>query len=71
MKREFIAHSMPAPSKRNQQPKDVDHKLENAHLEQQDQSEQAQQPQREIGGPAGPEPTRYGDWEIGGIARDF
>lgn len=26
---------------------------------------------REIGGPKGPEPTRYGDWEVGGIASDF
>lgn len=26
---------------------------------------------REIGGPSGPEPTRYGDWEVGGIASDF
>ena len=26
---------------------------------------------KEIGGPAGPEPTRYGDWERKGIARDF
>lgn len=26
---------------------------------------------REIGGPAGPEPTRYGDWEIGGRCTDF
>lgn len=25
----------------------------------------------EKGGPAGPEPTRYGDWERGGIAVDF
>jgi len=25
----------------------------------------------ELGGPAGPEPTRYGDWEKGGIASDF
>lgn len=25
----------------------------------------------EEGGPAGPEPTRYGDWEKGGIASDF
>ena len=25
----------------------------------------------EHGGPAGPEPTRYGDWERGGIAVDF
>jgi hypothetical protein len=25
----------------------------------------------EVGGPDGPEPTRYGDWEKGGIASDF
>ena len=25
----------------------------------------------ELGGPAGPEPTRYGDWERKGIAVDF
>ena len=25
----------------------------------------------EQGGPEGPEPTRYGDWEIGGRALDF
>lgn len=25
----------------------------------------------EIDGPKGPEPTRYGDWEKGGIASDF
>lgn len=27
--------------------------------------------QRELGGPKGPEPTRYGDWEKKGIACDF
>jgi hypothetical protein len=26
---------------------------------------------KEINGPAGPDPTRYGDWEINGIAADF
>jgi hypothetical protein len=26
---------------------------------------------RERGGPAGPEPTRYGDWERKGVAVDF
>jgi hypothetical protein len=25
----------------------------------------------EIGGPKGPEPTRFGDWEVNGIASDF
>jgi hypothetical protein len=28
-------------------------------------------PPREIGGPKGPEPTRYGDWEVGGRCTDF
>ncbi len=27
--------------------------------------------QKEIGGPKGEEPTRYGDWERGGRAVDF
>ena len=27
--------------------------------------------QREINGPSGPEPTRFGDWERKGIASDF
>ena len=26
---------------------------------------------KEIGGPQGPDPIRYGDWEKGGIASDF
>lgn len=26
---------------------------------------------REIGGPKGLEPTRYGDWEVGGRCSDF
>jgi hypothetical protein len=26
---------------------------------------------REHGGPKGPEPTRYGDWEVNGIVSDF
>ena len=28
-------------------------------------------PPREIGGPTGPEPTRYGDWEKNGRCIDF
>jgi len=28
-------------------------------------------PPKESGGPSGPEPTRYGDWENKGIASDF
>jgi hypothetical protein len=28
-------------------------------------------PPKEIGGPTGPEPTRYGDWEVKGRCTDF
>ena len=28
-------------------------------------------PAKEVGGRDGPEPTRYGDWEVKGIASDF
>ncbi|MBR1269483.1 DUF1674 domain-containing protein [Bradyrhizobium sp. AUGA SZCCT0222] len=31
----------------------------------------AQPAQKELQGPKGPEPTRYGDWERKGIASDF
>jgi hypothetical protein len=33
--------------------------------------EEKAKPAPEIGGRGGPEPTRYGDWEKGGIASDF
>lgn len=31
----------------------------------------AEEHAKEVGGRNGPEPTRYGDWEKGGIAVDF
>ncbi len=31
----------------------------------------AQEPASELGGPSGPEPTRYGDWERKGRCIDF
>ncbi len=34
-------------------------------------NEKQQSRPREIGGPQGPEPTRYGDWEVKGRASDF
>jgi hypothetical protein len=36
-----------------------------------DQRAAANPPPKEIGGRAGPDPTRYGDWEKNGIASDF
>jgi hypothetical protein len=37
--------------------------------QQRDAAEQAAA--KELGGRAGPDPVRYGDWENGGIASDF
>lgn len=45
-----------------------------ARAEEQTRREQAGDPKpesKEIGGPEGPEPTRYGDWERKGICVDF
>lgn len=35
------------------------------------QAEEEARRARELGGPEGPEPTRYGDWEKKGICYDF
>jgi hypothetical protein len=35
------------------------------------QAEPAKVPPREVGGRQGPEPTRYGDWEVRGRCIDF
>jgi len=32
---------------------------------------EAVEPVKEVGGPGGPEPTRYGDWEKKGLTSDF
>ena len=37
----------------------------------QTQKEAPKEIAKEIGGRKGPEPTRYGDWEKGGICSDF
>lgn len=33
--------------------------------------EKKKKPKKELGGPKGPEPTRFGDWERGGRCIDF
>ncbi|HEX5420431.1 MAG TPA: DUF1674 domain-containing protein [Gammaproteobacteria bacterium] len=35
------------------------------------EAEPRREPQPEVGGPKGPEPTRYGDWERAGRCIDF
>ncbi len=45
--------------------------LEEAEARRQARKAQASERPKESGGPEGAEPTRYGDWERGGIAYDF
>lgn len=42
-----------------------------AEAETRRQKQSAAQLPPELGGPKGPEPTRYGDWERKGIVSDF
>jgi hypothetical protein len=42
-----------------------------ARREKANQEQSKKQLPPELGGPKGPEPTRYGDWERKGIAVDF
>ena len=50
-------------------PKKIE-KLKGRATEKNTDKDQAK-PVKEIGGPKGPEPTRYGDWERKGIISDF
>jgi len=45
--------------------------LEEAEQLRRERDRAAEQRPTEHGGRAGPEPTRYGDWEKGGIVCDF
>ncbi|KLN61024.1 hypothetical protein WH96_09840 [Kiloniella spongiae] len=51
-------------------PGDLD-KAMAARLEREKQLMEGLDKKPEIGGPSGPEPTRYGDWERKGICVDF
>jgi len=42
-----------------------------APVKKQKKTKNSQKMVKEIGGPQGPEPTRYGDWERKGIVSDF
>ena len=43
----------------------------NKNIKQKKSKNLKQQKEKEIGGPTGPEPTRYGDWEKKGICYDL
>jgi len=45
--------------------------LAEAEQRRRERAEPASSQPREVGGRDGPDPVRYGDWELGGIASDF
>lgn len=45
--------------------------LEEAAERRRQETDAARAREPELGGPSGPEPTRYGDWEKKGISTDF
>lgn len=51
-------------------PAEMDAAAKQKTSEKPDQAAESERP-KELGGPSGPEPTRYGDWEIGGRCIDF
>lgn len=66
----------PAPQKLPQKPPltpAAERALAEAEARRTERARQASEPGEgeEINGPKGLEPTRYGDWEINGIASDF
>ncbi len=79
MSKDFKAHT-PAPAKasrRGTSPPAVQRRrIDKAELEaaakpKAESKDKTGEKPKEIGGPEGPEPTRYGDWERKGICVDF
>jgi hypothetical protein len=63
-----LAKCLTEQSDENADSRESTHKIdENYKLKQANPVE----PRKEIGGPKGPEPTRYGDWEKNGRCIDF
>ena len=67
MPRRFTAHAPPPAKGAGSRPEQVAGKAREAVSP---VASEASRP-KEIGGPEGPEPTRYGDWERKGICVDF
>lgn len=77
-KRRFISSSI---KQDEENPKNVNEKVKeeiseeknsiDGNEEEEDEYDGVNKETGEIGGPRGPEPTRYGDWEKGGRCSDF
>ena len=71
MSRLFKAHKPKAPAKRPDPVAATPPRTPTAPAGAHSGAEAKDKRPKEIGGPAGPEPTRYGDWERKGICVDF
>ncbi|WP_022722388.1 DUF1674 domain-containing protein [Rhodopseudomonas sp. B29] len=60
-----------SPEPRKELPEAAKRALAEAEARRAAAAQQAAKPEKEYQGPKGPEPTRYGDWEVKGIASDF
>ncbi|OMO88404.1 hypothetical protein CCACVL1_08408 [Corchorus capsularis] len=54
-----------------EKPESVKEKLEIENEEEEEDGDHVNKETGEVGGPKGPEPTRYGDWERNGRCYDF
>jgi len=64
-------HISDMPDQKNDSPKDMSDTAQRADIRTGQPSKGLTQKKGEIGGPKGPEPTRYGDWEVNGRCSDF
>jgi hypothetical protein len=64
------AAAVPVPERKSLTPA-AQRALAEAEARRQAAADNAKPLAKESGGPKGPEPTRYGDWENKGIASDF
>jgi hypothetical protein len=60
-----------ASSSKRELPPAAQRALAEAEARRKARAAEAKSPPKELQGPKGPEPTRYGDWETKGIASDF
>jgi len=68
------SHPQPTPASetpRRQLPEAAKRALAEAEARRAEAALHAEARAKEYQGPKGPEPTRYGDWEVKGIASDF
>jgi hypothetical protein len=65
------AAPMPSDPPRKELPEAAKRALAEAEARRVEAAKHAAAREKEYQGPKGPEPTRYGDWEVKGIASDF